>query len=133
MAAGESQSLTRYELLDSTAPDGLSYYRLRMVDQDGEGTYSDIITVDRTDGRPSVFPNPASDRIQWETVEGAVDLKVYDALGKCVISRRAPADASRSISIEELPPGHYSIVLLDDQGHVLMRNRFVRSQAPIAP
>ncbi|MBK7101205.1 MAG: hypothetical protein IPH63_05345 [Flavobacteriales bacterium] len=56
-AAGESHQLLQYELLDERAPQGLSYYRLRMIDLDGSWEHSEIISVQRATDRCRDHPN----------------------------------------------------------------------------
>lgn len=132
-AMGNSLRAVDYNFIDRTAPDGISYYRLRMVDLDANEDLSNVIAVLRSKGDLVVFPNPASDRITWTRSDGAVRVVIHDALGKIVHVQALVSGEASSASIAELPNGHYSLELLDAQSMPLARSRFIKAQAPIAP
>ena len=81
-AAGNSQALREYSLLDPRPMAGENYYRLRMVDLDGSEAYSPIAGVVWHDPGPAVRPNPSSGTI-WVRTQGAAP-EVVDALGRLV-------------------------------------------------
>jgi hypothetical protein len=61
--AGYSSQVLNYADIDYTPLNGVSYYRLKQTDYDGQFTYSNIIFTSCTDvgnGTLVVFPNPAS-------------------------------------------------------------------------
>lgn len=133
-ASGNSEQPTEYTLLDRNAPAGLSYYRLRMVDRDASEDLSEVIAVMRSSGGPlTVFPNPASELITWTRSENVSVVRVLDALGKTLISRRQENGQPPVTSVAELPEGAYTLELLDAQGTSIARGRFIKAQAPIAP
>lgn len=51
IAKGTSTATNSYEFKDEFATQGLNYYRLKMVDQDGKFTYSEVVTVQVKKGR----------------------------------------------------------------------------------
>ncbi len=132
-AMGTSYTTVDYSFLDRDAPEALSYYRLRMVDTNGEEELSEVVSVMRRSvGSISVFPNPAQECISWEGVEGASRILVHDALGQLVISTVVNTDGIGSLDISALPSGPYAMTVLDAAGLPLAKSRFVKAQAPIA-
>ena len=132
-AVGSGDRAADYEFLDRNASDGLTYYRLRMVDVDSKEELSNAIAVVRSASGPIIFPNPASDHITWTRSEGATRMLVHDALGKVVHEQAIGLGAAATASIAHLPNGHYSLEVLDAQGTPLAHGRFIKAQAPIAP
>jgi hypothetical protein len=63
--AHNSTETKNYELPDKFPSLGISYYRLKQTDYDGNYTYSDIVPVKykKNSGHYSVFPNPATDNV----------------------------------------------------------------------
>jgi hypothetical protein len=57
---GDSKKALNYSFTDSTATEGVNYYRLKQVDTDQKFDYSKIITIqiDAISAAVSVFPNP---------------------------------------------------------------------------
>ncbi len=129
-AAGDSRSTRQYDYLDRTAPAGISYYRLRMVDTNGSEEFSNAIAVLRSTERLGLYPNPASDVIRWQGGVRATKAVVRDAMGKQVLIMPVNAE-TRSLSVGSLPDGHYTLELLHPEGTGTERQRFVKAQAPI--
>jgi hypothetical protein len=73
----------------------VNYYRLRQVDFGGLFDYSDIVSVelDGQEGRPVLFPNPASTEVQvqlpLEFTEG--NLAMFDGAGRLVLMQALEA------------------------------------------
>lgn len=131
-AAGNSVSPLGYELLDSDVDDGLTYYRLRMVDHNGDTELSNVISILREKGGLIVYPNPVEDLIRWNSGDlGAQRARVYDAVGKLVLDADAGSGAVQGPIVQALPQGPYTLALIDATGHVLARSRFLKLQAPI--
>ncbi|MBL0097483.1 MAG: hypothetical protein IPP46_14105 [Bacteroidetes bacterium] len=66
--AGNSNQVKNYSYSDQETGSGISYYYLQQVDFDGQSVPSNIIFI-RTNGDEntlSLFPNPASDLIQFQ-------------------------------------------------------------------
>ncbi len=74
-----------YNHLDPVVENGLTYYRLKQVNIDGEYSFSDIIVLERVIPHESnLFPNPARDKISLIfniNIAQDLDLDIYDAFG----------------------------------------------------
>jgi len=109
----------RYTYTDRDSEEqGVYYYRVVQVDLDGTEDISDIvyITVERGANDIRLAPNPAT---QFTTLtqamnsRSAVDVDIISADGKLVrsydIDSNGASFVDRSITIDELPAGIYSI------------------------
>ena len=67
---GTTDKTVRYQFADTTVHTGLIYYRLRMIDQDGSFTYSNVRSVTFHRKGSILHPNPASDRIWLNKSDG---------------------------------------------------------------
>ena len=130
-AAGSSQSSIDYSFTDHDPPFGRSFYRLRMVDVDGSEDTSPVINIVRAQGIASIFPNPTAQEITLllDAHSDVRRLVVMDDLGRTVEERRFDSGdvrPSRTLSLERLRAGYYTMVLMDGQGAVLDRLPFVK-------
>ncbi len=71
----------------------------------------------------AVHPNPASTEL-FITTQGAqpVHVKVYDMVGKLALEQ----DKTTRISVANLAPGSYTLLITDEKGSVQGRTRFVK-------
>lgn len=126
-AAGESARAINYAFLDSDAPNGLSYYRLRMVDSDGAEEFSNVIFVMRDMRSVVLYPIPVDDVLYWSSMGTTVSRAIVrDALGRVLIDASTRGDRLQGGSLQRLATGSYSILLLDEQGSVVARSRFLK-------
>ena len=92
--AGNSSSRRNYSALDKAPYEGISYYRLKQTDYNGNFTYSDLREVDFTDINFSfdVYPNPNSNNninllINADKGE-EFTLSIYDITGRSIYSKQ---------------------------------------------
>lgn len=96
------------------------YYRLRIVDIDGESTFSQIVAL-RLDGsitmsNLSVFPNPFTNHIKLQMVsvkEETGNIRIISSIGQEVINRKVVLLAGGNVvvvkDLEGIAPGLYMI------------------------
>jgi sugar lactone lactonase YvrE len=63
VTAGRSSTVNNYSFIHGQPDKALNYYRLQQIDRDGHAIYSQLRTVDFSNGEPfaiAVFPNPIS-------------------------------------------------------------------------
>jgi hypothetical protein len=127
---GNSVVRTDYTAVDDAPLDGVSYYKLRQTDFDGTWTESHTVAVvrDRARGSLLAWPNPAADHLWLEGVgEGTAVVRVFDALGRQVMSTVLPAtEGPRRIGLDGLAQGRYTLVL-ECEGTTPAVLAFVRS------
>ncbi len=103
-----------YTFTDEAPAAGISYYRLQMLDVNGESNYSRTVTA--TQGRSntvamSAYPNPATDRLTVE-VAGATEgstITLKDLSGK-TLAQQTLVGNSAVFSVASLPAGLYFAV-----------------------
>ncbi|MGV3631074.1 MAG: T9SS type A sorting domain-containing protein [Bacteroidota bacterium] len=81
---GNSTSEISYHYNDERPLAGISYYRLKQVDHNGNYKYSDIQIIDRkTLNGYRIYPQPATDEIKITSEIGEISsLEIIDLLGK---------------------------------------------------
>ena len=79
---GNSIQLKNYQLVHYSPPAGINYYRLKMVDHDGDFNYSDVISL-QTFENIFVYPNPTKNKIYIHGLEGGlVRVLIKDMVGR---------------------------------------------------
>ncbi len=105
--------LTNYQYTDNSPLPTINYYRLKMVDKDGQFTYSPIRMINNnSDGQMTIYPNPARERVTvtYPANNGIAQLQLTDMSGR--ILRRTTVEAASvhtSMNIKGLPSGKYNI------------------------
>ncbi|MEL7339511.1 MAG: T9SS type A sorting domain-containing protein [Bacteroidota bacterium] len=121
---GESNSFQDYRFADDEAPYGQSFYRLGIVDIQGNSFYTSPIEVFRKDARfglHEVYPVPFEDELIVEfSTENTDEMyaRLYDLQGKLVLdeSLQPQAGTNRiSLATAELPQGMY-VLRLEQNG-----------------
>ncbi len=111
-----------YHLADDDGLTGkLIFYRLKMVDEAGRITYSEIRPAQMEDDKPAAikaFPNPFSDKLNLSLEEGAGIYKLWmvDAHGRAVLEKQIK-DSGRELSFQlgHLPKGPYYLIIRPDK------------------
>jgi hypothetical protein len=118
--AGTSTNLNKYAYNDFNPLSGISYYRLKQTDYDGQFTLSQIIALDRELSEAvvsSLYPNPATEEISFELTSpkaGKLKIEIYDNAGRLLLTKNADAHRganSFSIDIDQLEKGVYSAII----------------------
>jgi hypothetical protein len=106
--AGFSDVQLNYHSVDYEPYSGLSYYRLKQTDFDGQFEYSGIraVNIDTDKHIVRIYPNPANDRFYIVAPEGTdYRVNILDAYGKIVF-----ADSnSKEISTLNFSNGMYVV------------------------
>lgn len=111
-AGGQSSALMQYQFNDEESfKSGVRYYRLKMVDQDGQFHYSPERSLIFNDEiKWQVFPNPSTGLFnlvyQAEAGERVV-IRVYDVNGRVVFEKAERATAFIQKSGLDLSPGSF--------------------------
>lgn len=120
---GNSNTRLSYEAVDAKALAGISYYRLKQVDFNGEASYSRTIRITNqpnTEGLTvqNLYPNPTTAKATLEftlATEENLYLTVCDALGKVVLTQTSEGKTGQNKleikKLENLPKGFYLISL----------------------
>ncbi len=117
--AGNSNSLINYMNTDIRPLKGISYYRLKQTDYDGQFSYSDIIVVNFSGaGELTVFPNPTGHSVALSflsALDNKCTVTIFDALGRIVKSENHVTDEeginNLNIDLSAFNKGIYFITL----------------------
>ncbi len=95
-----------------------AFYRLKMIDKNGQFTYSNIIVLFNAARKNTInlYPNPANHTIYIEnkTALKNVVLQIIDAAGKVLLQQQYGIDLKLAIDVTKLPAGAYTVNLFYD-------------------
>ena len=108
----------------NTQPTPSVYYRLRLVDKDGQYRYSAVVRIGRTanTGIVKMYPNPVKYSLQVQlqsAVQGTFVLSVLDASGKLALRKQygiTPGVQTLTLPVQMLPQGWYVLLLQQPDG-----------------
>jgi hypothetical protein len=114
-AAGNSQSTSNYAHWDAQPLNGISYYRLRQVDQNGNYSFSRVLQLKhQTTTAARIIPNPTSGPINLQISSdwtGTYECRVFNALGVLVENRRGLRAGSQMVDLSKNAKGLYQFTL----------------------
>jgi hypothetical protein len=123
-AAGNSTQRTDYSFTDESPLSGISYYRIRQTDNNGDVSYSDIASVNAPNALKdvTVYPNPTESQVRVSGL-GAQSFKLINALGTEVNCPSMPESGSEAmlIDLSALPKGIYYLVSASGSVPVIKR------------
>lgn len=110
-----------YQFVDSKLNSGISFYKLKIVDNDGTYSWSKIVTIENNNkpNKISIFPNPAHSFVNINMGELALEnftLQVIDISGKVILSETNSNLNSEILNIDlsDFSNGIYSIKILSN-------------------
>jgi len=114
--AARNQNKNEYSFIDGDMNNNTLFYRLKMVDIDGQESYSNIERVEVEQTLPvKVYPNPAQDQISIVgTAQQIQHAELYNMTGQKMLTIRAASDLT-TIDISNFPAGMYFLKLRDGQ------------------
>jgi uncharacterized delta-60 repeat protein len=112
-ASGNSDETRTYTFTDRQLLPSTGFYRLRMVDQDGKSSYSQVIAIRRTGGRLTVFNNVVRQALKVQVqVNGPATLQVIHSNGALVKEQRINSGTTAvSLDVSALSSGTYILLL----------------------
>lgn len=115
-AMGNTNGYTSYSFTDQNAVAGQAYYRLRIIDHDGSYRYSSIISLESGYFNVQLFPNPATNKELYLTLEESLQegttLSIFDLNGQWIYTTPyVNAQTNILENINYLSPGIYSVMI----------------------
>jgi len=121
--AANTQGAHLYKFIDNAPLPGTNYYRLKMIDKDGQVNYSNIISVKTTDDAVSLqlLPNPVQNSVSlsFTAPAGAYCIDIADAEGrrlKQICGVAANGVNRLAIDVHSYAQGTYFIMVTDKDG-----------------
>ncbi len=135
-AKGNSNSETSYLEVDPNPYSDITFYRLKIVDKDGNFKYSGIIKV-KTPRRAIVieriFPNPTTGKLNFQVVADSrklLTIEVFDLLGKKINNLNLTVERGinqKPVFVNALASGTYFIQVKDAEGNVVEKSKFIKN------
>lgn len=119
--AGNSSSIIYYESVDPYPYPGISFYRLKQTDFDGQFSHSEIVSVQSKSNlrfQLAIFPNPVKDIATIEiTNNQMVGLRIFNMFGQDITKSIPTTKFSNYITLDfaEMPSGTYIIETMDSR------------------
>jgi Fibronectin type 3 domain-containing protein len=127
---------THYTYFDALEM-GLYFYQIRAYyDWNGETCESEpgmslenptsncvmvrVTSIDENTMNTTIYPNPASDKLNIVSVENIRELKIYNTVGAMVYSAKACGEKAE-ISLQELPQGFYFVQITTNTSNETVR------------
>jgi hypothetical protein len=126
--AGNSSSLLSYNYIDKNPLSGVSFYRLKQTDYDGNFSFSFVREVRmKAEYGISVFPNPANSELIIRCPENKVEtinITIFNAFGERFTVPSTMRTGEKLLNISGLPRGLYLIVI-EGNGVLVKKERIV--------
>ncbi|RZL02619.1 MAG: T9SS type A sorting domain-containing protein, partial [Pedobacter sp.] len=112
-AAGNSTVTKPYSLIDDRPVTGDGYYRLKLTDKDGEVAYSVTRLINFPEFAPTaignlvLFPNPATDYVETQIRDVAVEVTISSMSGKILKSKNFGKGEVLGMTVSDLNTGLY--------------------------
>jgi hypothetical protein len=118
-------AIHNYQYQVKNSANGMNYFRLKMVDNDGTFSYSNIISI-RTGGVSnfSILGNPVKDNLSVTGLEVGATLTLYDNVGKMILQKNIE-DESLLMDVSFLSSGVYYLQYSNER---LIENRKIVKQ-----
>lgn len=117
--AGRNSTGSEYGYTDVNPLEGVNIYRLKMVDNDGKSSLSEIVTLTAKGGKGmsvQIYPNPVKQELNI-SIAGKADgqgrIQVLDVTGKVVATVMMNGNTTR-VDMQHLPAGIYLIKYADN-------------------
>ena len=114
-----------YEYTDTDPIPGFNYYRLLLINNNGNNTFSKIVRAFvKTGIELRLSPNPANEILNIQmsgSVVGKATLQIIDGTGKTVLPSNLINNEPKKINISMLAPGVYFLRYRDDQHEIVKK------------
>ena len=119
-----------YDFVDLSPIDGINYYRLQAIDNDGSVYFSSIISemVSNTIIQLNIHPNPAKDVLHIQlnqALAGKYNIEIINILGKVLLRKQINCTEGVnefSIPTTNFPDGNYILIV---DGNKYLEQRFI--------
>ncbi len=114
-----------YQFIDLEPLLGVSYYRVKQLDNDGGFSYSRIVSVINDTGIES-FPNPTADQLTITMPQGLTgSAQLTDINGRSV--KQLPLlQIQQTLKLDNTATGTYFLTIYDDKNQVLKTQKIVK-------
>ncbi|WP_051313069.1 T9SS type A sorting domain-containing protein [Sporocytophaga myxococcoides] len=97
-----------------------AYFRLKLIDNDGSVSYSNVISVKGEQQELLTYPNPFRDKLEVELSSATGNISVYDNSGK-EIKREVIYSDEVTLDLKVLPIGEYWVKVQTDKNILIKK------------
>ena len=113
---GNAQSSNVYNFIDKNPFSGYNYYRLKMIDSDGQFEYSRVVAIFAIeDFGISLFPNPTSDnttlKVKVFEAQNSLKYSIFNSIGDKIYKQISISSAITEIKTNHLSSGIYFLIV----------------------
>ncbi|HWB93481.1 MAG TPA: T9SS type A sorting domain-containing protein, partial [Puia sp.] len=121
-AAVDGSGLNNYLYTDTRVAEGPNYYRLRIVDQDGQYSWSPIRTIDGSGpGGITIYPNPVQNgNLYISTTVNTQQIRLMDVSGKTILQVETQGYLN-SLPVGAVNRGIYFVEVITDTGSTIQK------------
>lgn len=110
--AGNSNSTLSYSIVDQKPLQGISYYRLKQTDFNGEFSYSNFAIINyKVLNDIMIYPNPVKDVLNITTACSDCITTIYSSTGQLIFSGN-----EKKINTNNWAKGVYEVVVVNNEG-----------------
>ena len=130
VSSNNSASINTYSYTDVAPLFGINYYRLKIVDNNANFTYSNVQSIETSSNafQFNVYPNPARSRLYFNFSDPAYEvyyMRVVNQLGKTIFMLPRPQLQS-GLDISTLAKGTYFLQVTDEKTKKTVTKEFVK-------
>ncbi len=104
-----------------------NFYRLKMIDNDGKQTYSDVVLLTGKLVNIKFYPNPFKDYVMLQAGAGKYLLNISDATGKLVYAKKVDVNGSdEKIILPALTSGIYYAEIKDESLRTIYKGKLFK-------
>ncbi len=138
--AGNSNENIYYNFLHKTFINGINYYQLKNIDNDGDFELSDIIYInnfkeDKESALLLLYPNPSSTKEifidAFIAEQGIYTIEVYDLVGKLAFTHKISLNSGKvtiPINFEGYSSGPYIVEMINPYTGKRIKKKYIRTK-----
>ena len=117
IAASRNSAIENHYRFDQKLISQINYFRLLMLDMDGAGKFSPVVSVtgNCSNNVIAIYPNPVKDILYIDGLQNYHSIEVIDITGRIVQQQKVSAGTG-SISVHSLSKGNYILKLKSNAG-----------------
>lgn len=122
LATGNSSTVKSYQYSFNMQPGVIYYFKLKMIDKDGSFTYSDIRSLNCSNGKTGIVvaPNPVIDIFTVRGMENGKNIiAVYSSNGQ-LVKTQIIAQNYGEVNVSYLAPGMYTVKVTSETGNTVI-------------
>lgn len=120
-AAGASGTVNSYKYIHATPTNGINFYRIMLVNQNGRNQFTKVIQVEFEEKVPiRIYPNPVLNGILNVQLDHDEDITIFTRNGKALMHKFCAAGKSK-LYVNDLPAGLYQFKAGDEVKQFFIR------------